>query len=65
MHKRDKKVYGIYSYSESTGILPVFWNNEMGWVDIASATLFSQEDKNTLNLPMTNGNDAHWCRLED
>jgi hypothetical protein len=30
----------------------LYWNNTQGWVDRDSATQFSQEERETLNLPM-------------
>jgi hypothetical protein len=33
-----------------------FWNNEEGWVGIDSGTIFTEEERNTLNLPC----DGRW-----
>jgi len=30
----------------------LFWNNLIGWVDVSSADVFNQREKNTLNLPI-------------
>lgn len=31
---------------------PLFWNNERGWVSFAQATIFTEEERMTMNLPM-------------
>ena len=31
---------------------PLYWSNEWGWVDKCMADLFTNEDKETLNLPI-------------
>lgn len=36
-----------------------YWNNDNGWVDISSATLFNEEDTEVLNLPV----GGHWVTL--
>jgi hypothetical protein len=33
-----------------------FWNNQEGWVGIESGTIFTEEERNTLNLPC----DGRW-----
>ena len=38
---------------------PLYWNNEMGWGDWLSATVFTQDEKNTLHLPV----DGAWKRI--
>lgn len=30
---------------------PLYWSNDMGWVDSKSATIFNAEESRTLNLP--------------
>ena len=46
--------YGIKN--ELTGL---YWSNTMGWVDKLNATLFSEKEKNTLNLPI----DGRWVLI--
>lgn len=46
-----------------------FWNNEFGWTTYEQATLFSQEEKRTLSLPIGAGevkweNREHFAHLE-
>lgn len=36
-----------------------FWSNDDGWVDIASASRFSKQDTELLNLPV----GGHWVTL--
>ena len=36
-----------------------FWSNEDGWADLASATRFTEKEKETLRLPM----DGSWLTL--
>jgi len=31
----------------------LYWSNDDGWVDADSATVFTQEERDTLNLPMS------------
>ena len=49
--------YVIYSQSEteSDGIAS-YWSNEFGWVDLASATAFSEAERNLY---------ANWLPLPD
>jgi hypothetical protein len=37
-----------------------FWSNDDGWVDLDSATRFTETDTGLLNLPLSAGNDASW-----
>lgn len=39
----------------------VYWNNNDGWVDRPSATVFSKEERGKLNLPIA----GDWVSLED
>lgn len=32
--------------------IPLFWSNTMGWVSLMDADLFSEDDRNQLNLPL-------------
>ena len=34
------------------GVEPLFWNNDLGWVEFALATIFTEEERLTLRLPM-------------
>jgi hypothetical protein len=31
---------------------PLFWSNQMGWVSLPDATLFTEAERNRLNLPI-------------
>lgn len=37
-----------------------FWSNTKGWTNLLCATVFSIEERQTYNLPVTQENDAHW-----
>lgn len=37
----------------------VFWSNDIGWVDLDSADLFSREQQTQLRLPL----EGHWVPL--
>ena len=56
-HLGANKMYIIASNTESD----LFWSNEIGWVDVNSATQFSSDDRFNLNLPI--GGD--WVELDD
>jgi hypothetical protein len=52
----------IYSANESAATYGAgFWNNDIGWVDFHQATRFSEGEKQTLNLPISTGQDAKWA----
>jgi len=36
--------------------IPLYWNNQWGWVNQSEADFFSEEEKNTFNLPM----NSYW-----
>ena len=36
---------------------PVFWSNELGWVSYDDATIFTEKERDELNLP----EDGIWC----
>lgn len=38
-----------------------FWHNEYGWVDLATADRFSQQDQAAFNLPMY----GTWVALQE
>lgn len=51
----------VYSPNESSiGDGAGFWSNEFGWVEFAQATVFTEEESQTLNLPISTGHDATW-----
>jgi hypothetical protein len=64
--KNIPNLYVVYSANESaTQDDAGFWSPE-GWTDVAlDATLFDGEDIQTMNLPMSLGQDAHWILLAD
>jgi hypothetical protein len=46
-----------YIYSEEEG----YWNNDFGWTENKDgATIFSEKERNTFDLPLTCENDAEW-----
>jgi hypothetical protein len=53
--------YVIWSYIETIAEEePMFWNNDDGWGDLSSATVFTDEDKENLSfLPNT------WVKLPE
>lgn len=61
-----EKVYGdshvIYSPNESalSDDGAGFWSNKDGWTVIECATVFTGDEKKSLNLPMSTGQDAGW-----
>jgi hypothetical protein len=52
--------YGIYSHDEYG--VQIFWSNDTGWGDFADATRFTESERNTFNLPMSNRKSA-WFRF--
>jgi hypothetical protein len=38
---------------------PLYWNNEDGWVDWLSATVFTPDERDRFNLPM----DGAWKQI--
>ena len=59
--------YVIYSRSEAeaSGDGAGFWSNEDGWGELESATLFTQSERNALQLPLTAGSDACWALADE
>jgi len=39
-----------------------FWSNKIGWVDLADASVYTEEDKNNMSLPME---AKGWLSLPD
>jgi len=60
-----RRDWAIYSPNEAAagGGSGGFWNNEDGWVDKESATLFSSLKKLVLPIPESTGNDARWVKM--
>jgi hypothetical protein len=44
-----------YIYNRKNNL---FWNNEAGWGHLATATRFTEREKETFNLPLDGGMDA-------
>jgi hypothetical protein len=44
-------IYGMNEKDSETGS-PLYWSNLDGWVDLVSATKFTKEERNSLNLPI-------------
>jgi len=62
----DSLLYAVYSPNESAlNDGAGFWNNQEGWTDREHATLFSLLDTQTLNLPLSTGQDALWVLYSD
>jgi len=62
--RHSQKNQVIYSPNESAiGDGAGFWSNDLGWVDVLSATRFSSWEKARLNLPMSTGQDARWVEI--
>ena len=60
-----EKQYVIYSPNESATCFGAgFWNNEDGWTEFEGATLFSEEEARSLNLPTSVGDDARFVEKE-
>jgi hypothetical protein len=56
--------YVIYSPNESAvNDGAGFWSNQYGWTELDSATRFSCYEKQTLDLPVSTGQDARWVLL--
>lgn len=51
----------IYSPAEDDGL--GFWSNDDGWTMLDNATLFTQAEREKLNLPFCPGGDACWITL--
>lgn len=58
----QEKTMLIYSPNEAaiSGDGAGFWNNDLGWTILEEATRFTREESQTLNLPMSTGNDCQW-----
>lgn len=59
--------YVIYSPNESalTDGDAGFWSNEDGWCDFTTATRFTKAESETLNLPISTGQDAKWVLWDE
>ena len=44
---------------------PLYWSNEDGWVDVKSATRFTEEESKLLQLPISDDEDypAQWVEI--
>ena len=40
-----------------------FWSNDHGWGSLDNATVFTQKEADSLNLPIATGDDARWTNL--
>lgn len=60
-HMPSPKSFVVYSPNESSlSDGAGFWSNEQGWVDLDSATRFSELESVKLSLPASTGMDARW-----
>jgi hypothetical protein len=52
--KKKGQLYKIYSKEEKDDETnePLCWSNEMGWVDRKDATIFTEKQKEWINLPL-------------
>jgi len=60
------KKYVIFGYEETQLEWddcgePIFWNNNMGWGDLSSATVFTEEEWNEATLPI----NGTWVQLPE
>lgn len=56
--------YVIYSPNEAAlQFGDGFWSNKDGWGSIETATIFTEAERDTLNLPVSTGEDARWLTL--
>lgn len=56
-----EKQFVIYSPTEAAECFGAgFWNNEEGWTEFEEATLFTEAEARSLNLPASVGNDARF-----
>ena len=53
-------MFVIYSESEYEAYAAGFWSNADGWVPVEQATRFSKDERDTMTLPSSRGNDARW-----
>lgn len=59
-------LYVTYSANESAiNEGAGFWSNQHGWVELGDATRFSHSEIQTLNLPISTGQDAMWVLYEE
>lgn len=40
---------------------PLYWSNDIGWVSKGSADIFTEEERNSLNLPI----EGKWVKVRD
>lgn len=70
------KQYVILATRQKSEIGPLYWSNEIGWVDRASADVFDENETVTLSLPIggvwvlancESGHSPDWdtCRVAD
>lgn len=53
--------YVIRSKSElDDDNIPLYWNNQYGWVNISEAEYFSQDERDIFNLPI----NGYWENIE-
>lgn len=54
-------MYVIRSKSEfDDDNIPLYWNNQYGWVNISEAEYFSQDEKDIFNLPI----NGYWENIK-
>jgi hypothetical protein len=59
-------LYVIYSPNESAiNDGAGFWSNQNGWTELDEATKFLHSEKQTLNLPISTGQDAKWVLYDE
>lgn len=64
--KNINLAYVIYSPNESAVSDGAgFWSNEFGWSMFDRATRFSQQETQTMSLPVSTGADAKWVPWEE
>lgn len=53
--RKNEQLYVIYSEEERDDETnePLYWSNELGWVDITDATKFTEDEKEVLTPPLS------------
>lgn len=62
--RRPQRYFVIESFSESVvydGLC--YWSNKDGWGDLSHATVFTEEERKSFDLPLAKDADAAWMPL--
>jgi hypothetical protein len=59
-------MYVIFGGVDEFDDQPLFWNNDSGWGSLESATQFSEEEKQSSNLPVRDSiSESVWVKLPE